>query len=161
MSYGERSQGQGRGPASYGPPAKQRVHDVWIDYLKEGYFDAAGNLRIEYVSRERVEPLIKEMCGHNGLTTHQVRRYFGHCRSIETHLKAKGMEWARVWPLVKKLDISAADGAAKSPPKIPALFHDFIRCNVASVKSQKDFIQGFLPHFEAVLGFGQAHFRER
>ncbi len=134
---------------------------MWANYLKEGYFDATGNLRMEYVSRERVEPLAQAMCASGSLTIQQIRRYFGHCRSVETKLKATGVDWAGVLPMIKKLDISAADGVAKQPtPRIPELFHDFIRSNVAAVKSQKDFLQGFIPHFEAVIGFGQAHFKK-
>lgn len=148
----------------------ETVDQHWPGYLQGGYFADDGHLRIEYVSREAgrhngqpygVEPLVKFMCSdHAGLTTHQVRRYFGHCRAIETRLRASGVAWAKVWPEVKKLDIAAADGAAKQPPKIPALFQDFIRRNVAAIKSEKDFVEGFLPHFEALVGFGQAHFRK-
>lgn len=139
----------------------ETVEQRWPDYLKGGYFDDGGNLKIEYVSREKVEPLVRTMCNDpGGLTTHQVRRYFGHCRAIETRLKASGAPWSKVWPEVKKLDIAAADGAAKNPPKIPALFHDFIRRNVAAIKNEKDFVEGFLPHFEALVGFGQAYFRK-
>jgi len=94
------------------------------------------------------------------LSAHQIRRYFGHCRAIETRLKATGAEWESVWPEVKKLDVAAADAAAKQPPKIPALFHDFIRRNVDKIKSRNDFLRGFLPHFEALVGFGQAHFKK-
>jgi len=140
----------------------ETILERWPDYLRDGYFDASGTLRIEYVSREKVEPLVRAMCDdRGGLTTHQVRRYFGHCRALETRLKASGAAWNKVWPEVKKLDVAAADGAAKQPqPKIPPLFHDFIRRNVAAIKTQKDFVEGFLPHFEALVGFGQAHFRK-
>lgn len=148
------------GPPLNAPAPDQRITKIWADYLKGGYFDAEGNLRIEYVSRERVEPLAQAMCATGGLTTHQIRRYFGHCRAVETKLRGTGVEWLAIWPMIKKLDISAADGAAKQPaPKIPELFHDFIRSNIAAIKSQKDFLEGFLPHFEAVIGFGQAHFK--
>lgn len=137
------------------------IEQRWPGYLKAGYFDDQGNLKVEHVSRDRVEPLVKAMCEERGgLGTTQVRRYFGHCRAIETRLRASGVAWAKVWPEVQKLDIAAADGAAKQPPKIPALFHDFIRRNVAAIKSEKDFVEGFLPHFEALVGFGQAHFKK-
>jgi hypothetical protein len=141
------------------------VKDLWPDYLAGGYFDAQGNLKPEYVSRERMERLVKAMClegdrpRRDGLTPHQIRRYFGHCRAIETRLKsAAGAPWATVVPEVKKLDVAAADGLGKRPPKIPELFHDFIKCNVGAIKSEKDFLNGFLPHFEALVGFGTAHF---
>ncbi len=159
----------GRGGASRGHGGGQRPRDphadtvtkYWPDYLKGGYFDDAGNLKTEYVCREKVEPLVKAMCEQRtGLTTHQVRRYFGHCRAIETKLRAAGADWNSVRPLVCKLDVAAADGASKSPAKVPELFHDFIRRNVAAIKTEKDFVEGFLPHFEALVGFGQAHFRK-
>lgn len=165
---GPRGSGGFRAGGSGGPQGHRgiaaspndRVSHHWPDYLKNGYFDQDGFLRSEYVSREKVEPLVQAMCSdRGGLTTRQVRRYFGHCRAIETRLKTSSAKWLEVWPDVKKLDIAAAHGAAKHPPKIPALFHDFIRSNVASIKSKKDFLKGFLPHFEALIGFGQAHFR--
>lgn len=152
--YGQRHNA-GRGDSRGAPDDKVANH--WPDYLEGGYFDADGCLKVEYVSREKVEPLAQKMAS---LTTHQIRRYFGHCRAIETRLKSSGASWASVWPEVKKLDVAAADGAAKQPPKIPPLFHDFIRRNVDAIKSEKDFLRGFLPHFEALVGFGQAHFKK-
>lgn len=154
--HGSRRDGGRGGGHRDGPDDK--ISDHWPDYLKDGYFDSDGNLKVEYVSRDKVEPLAQRM---GSLTIHQVRRYFGHCRAIERRLKSGGASWASVWPEVKKLDIAAADGAAKHPqPKIPALFHDFIRRNVDRIKTERDFLRGFLPHFEALVGFGQAHFRK-
>lgn len=155
---GGRSGGQGPGYGGGGHrQADDKVANHWPDYLKDGYFDANGCLKIEYVSRDKVEPLAQKMAS---LTIHQVRRYFGHCRAIETRLKSGGATWESLWPEVKKLDIAAADGAAKQPPKIPALFHDFIKRNVDKIKTKDDFLKGFLPHFEALVGFGQAHFKK-
>lgn len=154
--YGDRGGGgqPGRGPQNQ---PEDSVANHWPNYLEGGYFDANGNLKVEYVSREKVEPLAQKL---TSLTTHQVRRYFGHCRALETRLKSGGAAWASVWPEVKKLDVAAADGAAKQSPKIPALFHDFIRRNVDKIKTEKDFLKGFLPHFEALIGFGQAYFKK-
>jgi CRISPR type III-A-associated protein Csm2 len=161
---GRGSDGGRHAPARFG---SQTVKKLWPDYLDGGYFDAQGNLKPEYVSREKMERLVKAMCldddqpRRDGLTSHQVRRYFGHCRAIETRLKsATDTTWASVVPEIKKLDIAAADGFAKKPSKIPDLFHDFVKCNVAAIKSREDFLNGFLPHFEALVGFGTAHFRK-
>lgn len=142
--------------------ADVRVRDQWPGYLEDGYFDADGHLKVEYVARDKVEPLVQAMCrdGRAPLTTHQVRRFFGHCRAIETKLKSLKVEWGAVWSELHKLDIAAADGLAKNPQKVPALFADFIARNVAAVKDDKDFLQGFLPHFEALVGFGTAHFEK-
>lgn len=158
---GGRRRGQRDPNRAQRPPRVDRVATVWPEYLKGGYFDDAGNLRTEYVCREKVEPLVQAMCAqHPGLTTHQVRRYFGHCRAIETKLRAAGADWNSVRPLVCRLDVAAADGAFKQSPKISELFLDFIRRNVAAIKTQKDFVEGFLPHFEALVGFGQAYFKK-
>jgi CRISPR type III-A-associated protein Csm2 len=173
---------QRRPPNAGGPrdgrrgPSAQTIQDLWPDYLDGGYFDESGFLKPEYVSRTAgqgrngfygVDPLVMAMCKdgdrerRDALTTHQIRRYFGHCRAIETRLKSGRVPWATVVPDIKKLDIAAADGFAKQPPKIPDLFHDFIKRNVAKIKSEKDFIEGFLPHFEALVGFGAAYFKSK
>lgn len=136
------------------------VDKYWPFYLAGGYFDDQDHLKIEYVSREQVEKLVKAMCEKDAPTSHQIRRYFNHCRNLETRLKVFHEAWGKVWPDVKRLDVAAADGVSKRPRKIPPLFHDFIRRNVATIKNQRDFIDGFLPHFEALVGFGQVHFKK-
>ncbi len=160
--YGNRGSGGGYRPGDRGGSPQQgerSLSELWPGYLKGGYFDAEGNLRLDYVSREKVEPLVKAMCqAQPKLTPNQIRRYFGHCRAIETRLRSMSATWGEVHPQVKKLDIAAADGASKASPKIPKLFHEFIKRNVDKIASQKDFLEGFLPHFEAIVGFGQAHF---
>ncbi len=165
--YSQQGRGGGGPPRDQGP---KEVEQVWPGYLSDRYFDANGCLKVEYVSREAgqhqgkpygVEPLVSAMCeDRNRLTSHQIRRYFGHCRTVETRLKSSGESWACLLPEIKKLEIAAADGVYKKPnPKIPALFHDFIRRNVAAIKTKEDFLNGFLPHFEALVGFGTAHFK--
>lgn len=138
--------------------APQAVGNVWLHYLKDGYFTASGTLRRDYVSRDKVEPLIKEMAhSQPKLNQHQIRRFFQHCRALEARLRARQANWSQLEAEFCKLDAVAADAAGKSPAKIPPLFHDFIRRNVAAVRSEQDFLQGFLPHFEALVGFGALH----
>ena len=138
---------------------------------RNGYFDAAGNLFAAFVSRDSIQPLAQQMADEwprDGKPTHQVRRFFQHCRAIEAKLRANAASgdsmkaaWAAEEAAFRRLDIAAADALAKSPPKIPVLFHDFIQSNVAAVKNEKDFLEGFLPHFEALVGFGTQFFREK
>ncbi len=154
-------------------PAQQRDHrgaqtperslaELWPNYLQGGYFDSNGDLRPEYVARAQVEPLVRAMSSAQPkLTSHQVRRFFQHCRAIEARLKARTSSWGAELTQVKKLDVAAADAYGKSQRKIPALFHDFIRENVAMVKTESDFLNGFLRHFEALVGFGSQYFQER
>lgn len=144
----------GQNPA----PGVEHVEQLWQDYLQGGYFDAEGHLRIEYVSREKVEPLVRAMANASPkLTTGQIRRFFQHCRRLETRLQTREAGWAQVRPQVEFLDAAAQDAFGKTPRKIPALFRDFIQRNIAAVRSEKDFREGFLPHFEALVGFGATH----
>jgi CRISPR type III-A-associated protein Csm2 len=134
---------------------------IWPDYLKGGYFDEEGNLKTEYVSREKMEPLAEAMSkGKPPLTTNQLRRFFGHCRAIEMKIRARHANWDQLSAQFHLLDVAAADSMAKSPPKIPKLFHEFIKRNVAKVYNEKAFLYGFLPHFEALVGFGTQFFRD-
>lgn len=147
------------------PPAGSRPASpdgFWPGYLDGGYFDGAGNLRVEYIDRAHIEPLARAMAEAK-LSATQVRRFFSHCRTIEGQLKARGRTadsldrlWAAGFPEFVRLDVFAADAVAKQ--KVPHLFHEFIRRNVGAVKSHNDFLRGFMPHFEALVGFGTAHF---
>jgi hypothetical protein len=135
---------------------------MWSGYLTAGYLDGHGHLKPEFVSRRLVEPLVSEM-GRSWppLVNHQLRRFFQHCRAIEARLKAKTSTWSAEEAGFRKIDAAAADAFGKSHKKIPQLFHDFIQRNVAAVKTETDFLEGFLPHFEALVGFGAQHLREK
>ncbi len=153
----------------------EKVANHWPDYLKGGYFDDDGNLKVQYVSRclpgdehlpdqqqHGVEPLIRAMANADPkLTTGQIRRFFGHCRTLETRLKSKSATWAELRPQFQFLDAAATDAFGKAQRKIPSLFYDFIRRNVAAVHCEKDFREGFIPHFEALVGFGSLHLKDR
>lgn len=138
------------------------LDSVWTGYLNGGYFDADGNLKPEYVSRAQVEPLVKAMSqAKPPLTMHQMRRFFQHCRAIEARLKAKTTTWGTEKAIFYKLDSAAADAFGKSSRKIPKLFHDFIQKNVAVVNTEEHFLKGFMLHFEALVGFGSQHLKEK
>lgn len=141
------------------PPNKESLSDI---LRRSGYFDAAGNLRGEFVARDQIAPIAQAMSeAKPPLTMHQIRRFFQHCRAIEAKVRAGTSTWAAEEAAFRQLDVAAADAFGKTPPKIPELFHDFIRSNVAAVKNEKDFLKGFLPHFEALVGFGSQFFKER
>lgn len=140
-------------------PTEESLSDI---LRRSGYFDAAGNLRIDFVLRDRLVPIAKDLANARPpLTVHQVRRFFQHCRAIEAKLRAKTSTWLAEEATFRLLDAAAADALGKDKPKIPVLFHDFIKLNIAAVKNEKDFLKGFLPHFEALVGFGSQYFKER
>lgn len=143
-------------------PFGKNLTDLWPDYLKEGYFDAEGNLLETYLREVKVEPLVKAMASTEkaALTTHQVRRFFQHCRFIEAKIRA-GSSWEAQRAEFLKLAVAAADAYGKSEKKIPKPFLDFINANTSKVKTKEDFLKGFMPHFEALVGFGSIHFEDK
>lgn len=146
-------------PREYSPSRGPALEDLWVGYLHSGYFEK-GKLRLEYVRREEVTRLARGMTeGRKALTANQLRRFFSHARAIEAKLLSKTASWDQVEVDFQRLDIAAADAFHKSDPKIPGLFHDFIQRNVAAVHTENDFLKGFMPHFEALVGFGTEFFK--
>lgn len=138
-------------------PKEPGLNEIWrADYLQGGYFDAQGNFRVEYVQREKMERLVNAM---SSLTSSQLRRFFGHCRALESSLLSQAKTWDAIKADFVKLDYFAEEALFKQ--KIPREFYLFIRENVKAVQSEKDFTKGFLKHFEALVGFGASKFRER
>jgi CRISPR type III-A-associated protein Csm2 len=124
-----------------------------------GYFDGQGHLRPEFVSKQGVEPLARKFAEEK-LNMAQLRRFFNHCREIERRLRSKQTTWEEERTNVAKLAAFAADAAGKSPPKIPRSFLDFIDRNVGAVRTERDFLDGFMEHFEALVGFSALYMRE-
>lgn len=116
----------------------------------------------DFVSREKVDDLAIKL-GKNGLTTGQLRRFYNYCRSIERQLNVEGRNWQQVAADFEELVFHAQ--YAQSAHKIPVEFQQFIDDNVRRVKAadgqqREAFLEGFLPHFEALVGFASAHLRE-
>jgi CRISPR type III-A-associated protein Csm2 len=133
----------------------------WVSLYKVGYFDEKGHLRPEFVRRETVNDLAFKIANDGkGLTRTQVRRFFQHCRRMEQKLKVSKASWDDLRSDLFRLDNAAADAINKDKPKIPRLFHDFIMHNVKAVHTQHDFLDGFLRHFEALIGFGYGYFKK-
>ena len=125
--------------------------------------DEQGNdcLLVQFVAKKDMNELAEQL--HRGrLTTGQVRRFFNHCREIERRLKTDGESWDQVRASFEMLSSHAQ--YAKATDKIPPLFQEFIDVNVDRVTSSQDqskaFLDGFLKHFEALVGYGAQHFRE-
>lgn len=160
MAYNPRSNPPRGGHPQRRPDREgaQGIDGIFPGYLEQGYFDGE-RLRVELLERTRMDRLARAMAsGQPPLTSHQVRRFFQHCRRIEARLRASST-WAREERDVLKIDSFAADAASKR--KAPPIFEEFIRRNVAAVKDQRDFTEGFMAHFEALLGFGARYFGER
>jgi hypothetical protein len=57
---------------------------------------------------------------------------------------------------VKLLSAHAADAVGKER-KIPERFRQFIDSNVSMVRTEEDFVKGFMKHFEALMGFASLY----
>ena len=121
-------------------------------------------LQPDFVSKKTVDPLAKQLALRSNpkLTTGQIRRFFNHCREIERQLEIDGESWQRVSAPFEALCYHAQNAVAAR--KIPREFQDFIDENVKRVVSAEEpetaFLDGFLPHFEALVGFGAAYLKE-
>lgn len=160
-----RDQGDRRGGGQ--PRANQQQEQPDIPQFPDSYFildQGEPCLHTAFVARNAVDPLARHLANaHPRLTTGQIRRFFNHCREIERRLKVGGESWPRVAADFQSL--SAHAQYAASSQKIPQGFRQFIDRNVNRVVSSEDprtaFLDGFVPHFEALVGFGAAHMRDR
>ena len=122
-------------------------------------------LNTAFVSKKTVDPLAQGLAdAHPRLTTGQIRRFFNHCRELERKLKVDGESWPRVAADFEALSAHAQYACPGRNNKIPVEFRQFIDDNVDRVTAAEDprtaFLEGFLPHFEALVGFGAAHMRD-
>lgn len=151
--------GRGRGGGRQNEPLPQ-FPAVYFGTDQEG-----NRYRLtDFVSREKVDALARGFAGGQPyLTTGQLRRFYNYCRSIERQLNVEGRNWQQVAADFEELVFHAQ--YAQSAHKIPVEFQQFIDDNVRRVKAadgqqREAFLEGFLPHFEALVGFASAHLRE-
>ncbi len=120
------------------------------DYLKTGYFDAAGNPRKELVTTVAQAVARSLRKAYPELTNSQMRQFYTHVRGIEYRLR-QGRTFAELQAELHMLKPLAEERQKKD--KVPELFSAFIRTNLAHVTDEKSFLKGFLLHFQAVLAF--------
>ena len=157
------NRGGGQGGGNQRRDRSQPLRDMPI--FPDDYFalDERGVpcLRTDFVSRAKMDALA-EILANGNLTTGQTRRFFNHCREIERRLEGEGESWREVAASFQQLSSHAQ--YASSRRKIPSEFQRFIDDNVDRVASADDprdaFLRGFLPHFEALVGFGAAYMRD-
>jgi CRISPR-associated protein Csm2 len=126
-------------------------------YLENGYFDENGNI-IENFITLWAEDIAKKLGNSTpDMKKHQLRRFFNHVRSLERRLHLSNFE--KINKDLKMLLSYATSAAFASPPKIPKLFEEFIRKNLAFIKDSKTFL-AFVQHFEAIVGFSEKYLKK-
>ena len=143
----------------------RRAHPLGpLPQFPDAYFlpDGRGRdyLDSAFVSKENMDTLARHLAYYR-MTTGQMRRFFNHCRKIERRMRVDDESWERVSASFVALSYHAQN--AERANKIPRDFQHFIDANVKRVVSSKEpkasFLNGFLPHFEALVGFGAAHLK--
>jgi CRISPR/Cas system CSM-associated protein Csm2 small subunit len=115
------------------------------------YFTPEGHLRVELVMKEAEE--MAKRFEDDGLRRHQLRAFYDHAKRQLQRL-AYGAPFGDVWPEIGRLRSCAADRAGrKGDNALPQSFKEFIDRNVEAVKDERCFRKGFMPHFEAVVGY--------
>ena len=138
---GGQGQHRGKNPGSRGLPQ---------GYLREGYFSSDGHIREELLTTtaEAVAKSFGE--AFPKLTTGQLRRFYGHVKTAEKSYQYSGDERKLVLD-IKALASFVAEAQGKK--KVPREFYKFIKINTEKVQSDRDVLRGFMPHFQAAVGY--------
>lgn len=149
------NRGREQSPPRQGGAGAPPGESFWRDYLKDGYFDADGNLRSRVVVEEAIAVARRLVEGRTsereGLTTAQLRRFYDMAKGVETRLKG-GTPFPSVIGEVSSLHSHAA--AAVEKGKAPHELLRFFEKNLPlAIQDERSFRQGFLMHFQSVVAY--------
>jgi len=125
--------------------------DQYVTELEKGYFVKDDFIRVEFLI-DYARSLAK-LFGRDARLNKpaQIRKFFDFCRNVEGVYKTKKnflyvkSELPKLVPLVNK---------ASSRELVSSEFVEFVEKNIAqATKSDAHFLKGFMPHFEAVIGY--------
>ncbi len=147
MSNGYKHKGPGQGGG--GPKGLPQ------NYLQGGYFDSEGYIKRELLTA--TASMIGKSFGQEKtkMTTGQLRRFYGHTKTAEKGYQFSADEKKLVLD-IKALESFVAEAQGKD--KVPRVFYQFIKKNTDTIKDGNDVLKGFLPHFQAVVGFFTYHY---
>ena len=152
-------------PRSGAPPLRrggappQQVPQLPEGYLKEGYFDANGNINCDLLTVEAEQ--VARVLGNSGMTSAQIRRFFGQVRSIERGLWTK--DFSNIVPRIQSLQPLVANYVGRANNQWERQQREnmkrFIDRNVElATSNENSFKKGFIPHFESVVAYFKYHF---
>ena len=147
----------GNRPGGFVPAASA---DLPKGYLEQGYFDAEGHIHkallVEHASAvAKAIGLRQERA--EGIKNAQLRKFYGHVKTAESRMNY-GVSFEAVQP--KILELSAFVAEAQGKGKVPPVFKSFIDMNLSYVVDGKSFREGFVKHFQAVVGFFSFYYKE-
>lgn len=134
---------------NYQHPPQPKLPD---GYLKEGYFDDKGNPLPQVLQKWPIDIADALFKARPRMTTNQLRgAFFAEVRRLERKLGAT-CDFDMVRPELLKLNAYVVDRRKKY--KVSALFEEFITVNLReAARGEQEFINGFVPHFECLVGF--------
>jgi len=131
---------------------KDRVDDLFKNYLNKGYFDEEGVIWEELLTN--TANAVAKSFGSN-MNTSQIRKFYGHVRTAERAYSNHNSDRKFIND-IKVLDSFVSEAYAKE--KVTYGFYRFIRENVKTANSVNDIKKGFIPHFQAVLAYFTYHY---
>ncbi len=143
-----------RPPQGGQPPDTRRPAALGDDYLKGGYFDAEGHLRVEVVG-EWARRAAQVLAGPNPsrplMAAAQLRNFYTKARIIERKLEA-GQPFAGLRAEIASLERDAATAVGRG--NAPSEFKDILDRNIKlALVDDRAFRQGFLEHFQSIVGY--------
>ena len=134
--------------------------DLPARYLEQGYFDAAGHIHklllVEHASAV-AKAIGMRQDRAEGIKNAQLRKFYGHVKTAESRMNY-GVSFEAVQP--KILELSAFVAEAHGKGKVPLVFKNFMDINLRYVVDGKSFREGFVKHFQAVVGFFSFYYRD-
>lgn len=120
------------------------------------FLDGEGNIRPDLLDDEAWQ--WAGVFKRDGLTTHQVRKFYDEVKKYKDRLDKPGESYQRVKPLIVMLKSKAKYAATKKPKM--ASFYEFMKQSIDQIKTegeadQKKKFNAFCLFFEAVYGFAE------
>lgn len=140
-----------QGNRNYNSP-RESSYGLPKGYLEGGYFDQEGYLKDKLITdaaSDVAKGFGKEM------SNSQLRRFYGHVKTAE-----KAYSYSKdTKKLINDVSLILSFAAeAKGKEKVPSVFYDFIHKNIQNIKTAKDILKGFIPHFQAVVAYFTYHY---
>lgn len=121
------------------------------DELNSGYFNESGNLKDSLIIK--YPKLLANVFSKDPSVNKsaQLRKYYDYCKNKEGILKINN-DFNKIRSELLQLLPLAEDALRRKNISKP--FRDFIEINInEAVKSEKNFIDGFIPHFQSLIGY--------
>lgn len=160
--------GRPHGGPGFGPPPVR----LTARYLSQGYFDDAGYVRSALLTtagrkpdaqmdQEQATDLDRALCALRfgpirgsrdlGVKVAQLRRFYNHAKQLEGRLR-RHQDIGEIRSDLQRLEVHAVSVVGRGVACEPLV--DFMRANVRHAQlSARHFLQGFIPHFEAVVAY--------